>query len=120
MVERDLEEVNCCFDCHRGEINCLKMREKEAKEKVEELGGLVIGAAHEVEIFKSHLDWMEDNVCKCERTPSEVGEEFVSSEEEDARTELSYASAKGSKYIVPPVENPIPIPIPAPVTYVVC
>ena len=42
-----------------------------------------------------------------------MGEEFVSSEEE-ARTELSYVSARGSKYIVPPVENPIPIPVPAP------
>ena len=41
VVERDLEEVNGCFDHHRGEINCLKMREKELKEKVEELGGFV-------------------------------------------------------------------------------
>ena len=58
---------------------------------------------------------IEDNVCKCGCTPSEVGEEFVSSEEK-ARTELSYASARGSKYIAPPVENPIPIPIPAPLS----
>ena len=36
------------------------------------------------------------------------------SSEEDARTKLSYASARGSQYIAPPVENPIPIPIPAP------
>ena len=113
VVERHLEEVNGCFDCHRGEINCLKMREKEVKEKVEELRGFVIGAAHEAEVFKSCLDRMEDNVCRCGHTPSEVGEEFVSSEEE-ARTELSYASAWGSKYVAPPVENPIPIPIPAP------
>ena len=34
VVERDLEEVNDRFDCHRGEINCLKTREKELKEKV--------------------------------------------------------------------------------------
>ena len=58
-------------------------------------------------------DRMEDNICKCGCTPSEVGEEFVSLEEE-ARTELSYASARGSEYITPLVENPIPIPIPAP------
>ena len=56
---------------------------------------------------------MEDNACKCGCTPSEVRENFVSSEEE-ARTELSYASARGSKYVVPPVENPIPLPVPAP------
>ena len=113
VVGRDLEEINGRFDHHRGEINCLKTREKEAKEKAEELGGFIIGAAHEAEVFKSHLDRMEDNVCRCGRTPSEVGEEFVSSEEE-AGTELSHASARGSKYVAPPVENPIPIPVPAP------
>ena len=36
------------------------------------------------------------------------------SSEEEGRTELSYASAHGSKYTAPPVENPIPIPVPAP------
>ena len=51
--------------------------------------------------------------CKCAHTLSEVGEEFVSSEEQ-ARTELSYASARGSEYVAPPIENPILIPIPAP------
>ena len=113
VVERDFEEVNGCFDCHRGEINHLKTREKESKEKVEELGGFVLGVVCEAEIFKSHLDQMEDNSCRCGCTPSEVGVDFVSSEEE-ARMELSYAFARGSKYIAPPVENPIPIPIPAP------
>ena len=44
---------------------------------------------------------------------AEVGEEFESSEEE-ARTELSYASARGNEYVAPPAENPIPIPVPAP------
>ena len=56
---------------------------------------------------------MEENVCRCGRTPSEVGEEFVSSEDE-GRTELSYASVREDKYIAPPVENPIPLPVPAP------
>ena len=65
------------------------------------------------EVFKSHLNRMEDNICRCGHTPSKVGEEFVSSEEE-ARIELFYASARESKYIAPPLENPIPIPIPAP------
>ena len=92
-------------DCHRGEISCIKEREKEARD-------LIIGAAHEVELFKTRLDRMEDNVCKCEHTLSEVGEDV--SLEEEARTELSYASAKGSKYISPWVENPIPIPVPSP------
>ena len=113
MVERDLEEVNGCFDCHWGEINHLKMREQEAKEKVEELGGYIIGAGHEAKIFKDQLDQMEDNVCRCRHTPSEVGEEFMSSEEE-VRMELSYAFARGSEDIAPPVENPIPILVPGP------
>ena len=55
---------------------------------------------------------MEENICRCGWTPSEVGEEFISSEDE-GRTELSYASAPGEEYVAPPVENPIPIPIPA-------
>ena len=55
---------------------------------------------------------MEQRVCRCEQTPSEVGEELSS--EGDARTELSYALARGSKYVAPPVGNPIPITIPAP------
>ena len=76
MVNRDLEEVNGCFDCYRGEIDHLKMREKELKKKVEELGGFVLGATHEAEVFKTRLDRMEDNVCKCGCTPSEVGEEL--------------------------------------------
>ena len=92
MVEQDLEEVNACFDHHRGEINCLKTREKESKEKVEELGGFILGAAHEAEIFKTCLDRMEDNVCKCGRTPSEVEEEFFSSEEEAVRNHPQYMS----------------------------
>ena len=67
---------------------------------------------HEAQVFKNHLDRMEENICRCGQTPSEVGEEFVSSEDE-GRTELSYASAPGEEYVAPPVENPIPIPIPA-------
>ena len=113
VAERNLEEVNGRFDHHRGEINHLKTREKESKEKVKELGGFIIGVTHEVEVFKSCLNRMEDNVCKCGHTPSEVGEEFLSSEEE-ARTELSYTSARGSEYVAPPLENPIPIPVPGP------
>ena len=68
MVERDLEEVNGHFDHHRGEINRIKEREKEAR-------GLIVGAAHKAEQFKTRLDRMEDNICKCRHTPSEVGEE---------------------------------------------
>ena len=105
-MERDLEEINGHFDHHRGEINWTKEREKEAR-------GFIVGAAHKAELFKTHLDRMEDNVCKCGCAPSVVGEEFMSSEEE-ARTELSYASARGSEYVATPMENPIPIPIPAP------
>ena len=106
VVGRDLEEVNGWFDHYRGEINCLKEREKEVRDPI-------IGAAHEAELFKTCLDCTEDRVCRCRHTPSEVGEEFVSSEEE-ARTELSYALAKESEYIAPPVENPIPIPVSVP------
>ena len=115
VVGKDLEEINGWFDHYRGEINCLKTREKDAKEETEKLKGFIVGAGHEAQIFKNRLDRMEENVCRCGRTPSEVGEEFVSSEDK-GRTELSYASAPGEEYVAPPVENPIPIPIPAPVS----
>ena len=39
VVGRDLEEINGWFDCHMGEINCLKTREKDAKEKVDQCQG---------------------------------------------------------------------------------
>ena len=52
VVERDLKEVNGCFDHYQGEINRLKIREKEAKEKVEQLEGFIIGAGHNAKIFK--------------------------------------------------------------------
>src|ERR1700743_336294 len=115
VVGRDLEEINQRFDRHRGEINRLKIREKDGKEEVEKLKGFVVGAGHEAQIFKDRLDRMAENACKCGRTPSEVGEEWVSSEDE-GRTELSYASAAGEEYVAPPVENALPIPIPAPVS----
>ena len=115
VVGRDLEEINRRFDCHRGEINHLKIREKDSKEEVEKLKGFVVGAGHEAQIFKDRLDQMAENVCRCGRTPSEVGEEFVSSEDE-GRTELSYASVREDEYVAPPVENLMPIPIPAPVS----
>ena len=113
VVGKDLEEINGWCDCHRGEINCLKIREKDAKEETEKLKGFIVGAGHEAQVFKDCLDRMEENVCRCGCTPSEVGEEFVSSEDK-GRTELSYASVREDKYVAPPVENPIPIPIPAP------
>ena len=115
VVGKDLEEVNGWFNRHRGEINHLKIREKVAKEEVEKLKGFIVGASHEAQVFKDCLNKMEENVCRCGQTPSEVGEEFVSSEDE-GRTELSYASVREDKYVAPPVENPIPIPIPAPAT----
>ena len=115
MVGRDLEEITGRFDCHRGEINCLKIREKDAKEETKKLKGFIIGAGHEAQVFKDHLDRMEENVCKFGQTPSEVGEEFVSSEDE-GRMKFSYASAAGEEYVAPPVENSIPLPVPAPQT----
>ena len=115
VVGKDLEEINGWFDHHRGEINCLKIREKDAKEETEKLKAFIVGAGHEAQVLKNRLDRMEENVCRCGRTPSEVGEEFMSSEDE-GRTELSYASVREDEYVAPPVENPIPIPIPAPVS----
>ena len=112
VVGRDLEEINGRFDHHRGEINHLKIKEKDVKDEVEKLKGFIVGAGHEAQVFKNCLDRMEGNVCRCGQTPSEVGEKFVSSKDK-ARTELSYASACGSEYVAPPIENPIPIPIPA-------
>ena len=113
VVGRNLEEINGQFDRHRGEINCLKIREKDAKEETEQLKGFIVGTGHEAQVFKNRLDRTEEKVCKCGRTPSEVGEEFVSSEDE-GRTELSYASVREDEYVAPPVENSIPLPIPAP------
>ena len=115
VVGRDLEEINGWFDHHRGEINCLKIREKDAKEETGKLKGFIVGAGHEAQIFKDRLDRGEENICRCGRIPSEVGEEFFSSEDKD-RTELSYALARGSEYIAPPVENSIPLPISTPAT----
>ena len=113
VVGWDLEEINGQFDCHRGEINRLKIREKDSKEEVEKLKGFVIGAGHEAQVFKDRLDRMAERVCRCGRTPSEVGEQFVSSEDE-GRTELSYASVREDEYVTPPVQNSTPLPIPAP------
>ena len=113
VVGRDLEEINGRFDHHRGEINHLKIREKTAEEETEELKGFIIGAGHEAQVFKNRLNRMEETGCRCGRTPSEVGEEFVSSEDE-GRTELSYASVREEEYIAPLVENSVPLPIPAP------
>ena len=112
VVGKDLEEINGRFDRHRGEINCLKIREKDTKEEVEQLKGFIVGTRHEAQVFKNHLDRMEENVCRCGQTPSEVGEEFVSSEDE-GRTELSYALAAGEEYMAPLIENSIPVPVPA-------
>ena len=115
VVGKDLEEINGRFDHHRGKINHLKIKEKDTKEETEKLKGFIVGAGHEAQVFKDHLDRMEEKVCRCRRTPSEVGEEFVSSEDK-GRTELSYASACREEYVAPPVENSLPIPIPAPVS----
>ena len=112
VVGKDLEEINGRFDRHRGEINCLKIREKDAKEETEQLKGFIVGAGHEAQVFKNRLDRMEENVCRCGQTPSEVGEVFVSSEDE-GRTELSYVSVREDKYVAPPVENSIPLPVSA-------
>ena len=119
VVGKDLEEINGWFDHHRGEINRLKIREKDSKEEVEKLKGFIVGAGHEAQVFKDCLDRMEENVCRCGRTPSEVGEEFVSSEDE-GRTELSYASVREDEYVTPAVGNSIPLPVPAPTTCCLC
>ena len=93
VVGKDLKEINGQFDHHRGEINHLKIREKDSKEEVEKLTGFIVGAGHEAQVFKNRFDRMEENICRCGQTPSEVGEEFVSFEDE-GRTELSYASVR--------------------------
>ena len=112
VVGKDLKEINGRFDRHRREINHLKIREKDTREETDKLKGFVVGAGHEAQVFKDHLNRMEENICRCGRTPSEVGEEFVSSKDE-GRTELSYASVREEEYVAPPVENSMPIPIPA-------
>ena len=52
VVGSDLEEINGWFDCHRGEINRLKIREKDSKEEVEKLKGFIVGAGHKAQLFK--------------------------------------------------------------------
>ena len=47
VVGRDFEEINGQFDLHRGEINRLKIREKDTKEETEKLKGFIVGAGHE-------------------------------------------------------------------------
>ena len=69
VVGKDLEEINGWFDCHRGEINHPKIREKDSKDEVEKLEGFIIGAGHEAQVFKNRLDRMEENICRCRRTP---------------------------------------------------
>ena len=58
-----LTEINEQFNHHRGEINHLKIREKDAKDEVEKLKGFVVGAAHEAHVFQDCLNRMEENVC---------------------------------------------------------
>ena len=43
VVGRDLEKINGWFNHHRGEVNCLKIMEKDTKEEVERLKGFVVG-----------------------------------------------------------------------------
>ena len=65
VVGKDLEEINGQFDHHRGKINYLKMREKNAKKETKKLKGFIIGAGHKAQVFKDNLDRMEENVCRC-------------------------------------------------------
>ena len=57
VVGKDLEEINGQFDCHRGEINQLKIREKDTKEETEKLKGFIVGAGHEAQ--SSRIVWTE-------------------------------------------------------------
>ena len=101
VVGKDLEEINGRFDRHRGEINCLKIREKDAKEEVEKLKGFIVGTGREAQVFQNCLDRMEENVCRCGRTPSEVGEEFVSSETKVGRSCPMHLSQRTSMLPLP-------------------
>ena len=61
VVGRDLEEINRWFDHHRGEINCLKIREKDAKEETEQLKGFIIGAGHEAQVVTNMSTHFKNN-----------------------------------------------------------
>ena len=74
VVGKDLEEINGRFNHHRGEINHLKIREKDTREETKKLKGFIVGTGHEAQVFKDCLDRMEENVCRCGQTSSEVGE----------------------------------------------
>ena len=55
VVGKDLEEINGQFDRHRGKINCLKIREKDAKEETEKLKGFIVGAVSQIRILTSKI-----------------------------------------------------------------
>ena len=42
VVGKDLEQINGQINHHRGEINHLKIREKDANEEVENLKGFIM------------------------------------------------------------------------------
>ena len=106
VVGKGLEEINGRFNCHRGEIDRLKIQKKDAKQETEKLKGFIVGAGHQAQVFKNRLNRMEENVCRCGQTPSEIGEEFISSEDK-GRTELFYASAHEKEYVAPPIKKPV-------------
>ena len=64
VVGRNLKVINGWFNRYRGEINCLNVREKDAKEETEKLKGFIVGAGHEAQVFKHRLDRMAENICR--------------------------------------------------------
>ena len=76
VIGKDLEEINERFDHHRGEINCLKIREKDSKEEVERLKGFIVRAGHKAQVFKNCLNRMEENVAGVGELLQRLGKSF--------------------------------------------
>ena len=100
VVGRDLEEINGPFDRHRGEINCLKIREKDSKEEVEKLKGFVVGAGHEAQIFKDCLDRMAENICRCGGLPQRLGRSLSPQRTKEGRSCPMLLSERTSMWLL--------------------
>ena len=60
--------INGRFDCHRGEINCLKIREKNTKEETEQLKGFIVSR---IQLLTSKISHICQEICdiKSRRKP---------------------------------------------------
>ena len=87
----------------------------DSKEEVKKLKGFIVDAGHKAQVFKNHLDRMEENVCRCGGTPSEVGKSS-SLLRTKAGQSCPMPQLLERSMCPPPIKNSIPLPVPAPTT----